>query len=132
MSYGYGYDSDLDSEYLGSAMVGGAMVGGKFAKGKSISYEDYRKMWKARHGTFKGAKVAYEILHNKKVPKKKATKKKVAKKVAKKKVTKKKVAKKGGNPWIKFLSRNGGKGYTRIQLAKEYKKDPKKNLPKKK
>jgi len=68
----------------------------------------------------------------KKAVKKKATKKKVVKKrVTKKKVIKKKSNKKSGTMWIMFLKRNGGKNYTRAQLKKEYKKDPKANLKKK-
>jgi hypothetical protein len=34
------------------------------------------------------------------------------------------------NLWIKFLKTNGGKGYTRSELSKFYKKAPRARLPK--
>jgi hypothetical protein len=35
------------------------------------------------------------------------------------------------NKWLKFLKKNLDKGYTRAELAKEYKKDPTKSLKRK-
>lgn len=55
----YGYD-------LAGNMMNASDLwsGGKFPKGKAISYEDYVKIWKSKHGHSRtGALAAYRRLH---------------------------------------------------------------------
>jgi hypothetical protein len=117
MDYDYDYD-----DYRG--IVGGGEEIGGWASVKNLTLaqrkKQYYAIWKARHGSIKGASAAWKRFQSTI----KKDKKKTTKKITKKKVTKKKSTK-TKNPYIEFLKKHGGKGWTRKKMLAEYRKHKK-------